>query len=164
MIRAGLPTTLAWAGTSAVTTAPAPTIAPVPMRTPGRSVALAPIDAPSSTTVVANRSGRRLLRGNRSFVKVAFGPMKTSSPMRTPSQSCTPLLIVTRSPTTTSFSTNTPKQTLQSAPITAPGRTCAKAQTRVPGPIEGDSQIACGCTNAPSVTGAPRGTLGPPAR
>ena len=32
-------------------------------------------------------------------MNVAFGPMKTSSSIRTPSQSCTPHLTVTRSPT-----------------------------------------------------------------
>jgi hypothetical protein len=65
-----------------------------------------------------------------------------------PSHSCTPDLIVTRSPTTTSFSMNTWSQTLQSAPITAPGSTWAKAQTRVPSPTWSDSQMPDGCTNA----------------
>ncbi len=41
--RAGLPTTTAPAGTSLVTTLPAPTTAPSPMVTPGRTVQLAPI-------------------------------------------------------------------------------------------------------------------------
>ena len=58
MMRAGLPTTTAWAGTLRVTTAPAPTMAPRPMVSPGRIVALAPIDAPSSITVAVNLSGR----------------------------------------------------------------------------------------------------------
>ena len=39
-------------------------------------------------------------------VKVTLGPIKTSSSIVTPSHSCTPGLIVTRSPTTTSFSKN----------------------------------------------------------
>ena len=43
--RAGLPATLANGGTSWVTTAPAPTIAPRPMVTPGRTIALIPISA-----------------------------------------------------------------------------------------------------------------------
>ena len=97
-------------------------------------------------------SGYTLLRGNRSLVNVAFGPMKTSSPTRMPSQSCTPDLIVTRSPTTTSFSMKTWSQMLQSAPITAPGRTWANAQTRVPSPTDELSQMPPGCTK---VTAAP---------
>ena len=36
-------------------------------------VALAPIEAPSWISVVRNAAGRSLLRGNRSFEKVAFG-------------------------------------------------------------------------------------------
>jgi hypothetical protein len=51
-MRAGLPTTTACGGTSRVTTAPAPTMAPVPTSTPGRIVAFAPIDAPRRMTVV----------------------------------------------------------------------------------------------------------------
>ena len=51
-MRAGFPTTIALGGTSRVTTAPAPTIAAVPIVTPGRIVAFAPIDAPSATRVV----------------------------------------------------------------------------------------------------------------
>ena len=43
------------------------------MSSPGRIVALAPIDAPRRTTVRANCSGYCLLRGNGSFVNVAFG-------------------------------------------------------------------------------------------
>src|ERR1035437_1380937 len=49
---------------------------------------------------------RSKLRGNGSLVKVALGPMKTSSSMVIPSQSWTPHLIVTRSPICTSFSMN----------------------------------------------------------
>ncbi len=51
MIRAGFPTTTAFAGTDRVTTAPAPTIAPRPMVRPGRIVAFAPIEAPWRTVV-----------------------------------------------------------------------------------------------------------------
>src|SRR5690606_19248649 len=50
-MRAGTPATVAWAGTSLVTTAPAPTRAPSPMVMPGRMVALEPMETPSSTTV-----------------------------------------------------------------------------------------------------------------
>ena len=49
---AGLPTTVAWAGTSRTTTEPAPTIAPSPIVTPGRIVAFAPMLAPRRTVVV----------------------------------------------------------------------------------------------------------------
>lgn len=98
---------MAFAGTVRVTTAPAPTIAPAPISSPGRIVAFAPMDAPLRTTVLGNVSGYALLRGNGSLVKVAFGPTNTSSSRCTPSQSCTPHFTVTRSPTTTSFSTKT---------------------------------------------------------
>ena len=122
-MRAGLPTTIAFGGTGRVTTAPAPTIALRPTLMPGSSVAPAPIDAPRQTRVSRKRSGCCLLRGKRSFVKLTFGPMKTSSSMRVPFQSCTPLLIVTRSPTTTSASMKVWLHTLASAPMTAPSRT-----------------------------------------
>src|SRR5215470_9238004 len=106
-MRAGLPATIAAAGTDRVTTAPAPTIASRPIVTPARIVALAPIDALRQTSVFANDGGGRLLRGNGLFVKVTFGPTKTSSSRDTPSQSCTPDLTMTRSPITTSFSMKT---------------------------------------------------------
>ena len=104
MTLAGFPTTVAPGGTERVTTAPAATMALLPMVMPGRMVAPAPIEAPASTTVCRKCAGALLLRGKRSFVKVTFGPIKTSSPTRKPSHSCTPLLTVTRSPITTSFS------------------------------------------------------------
>src|ERR671922_1337484 len=69
IIRAGFPTTTARAGTSLVTTAPAPIIAHSPMVMPQRMVALAPMEAPFRTTVRRSSNGC-LLRGNRSFVKV----------------------------------------------------------------------------------------------
>ena len=47
----GVPTTSAYAGTSFVTTEPAPTIAQRPIFMPGKIVAFAPIAAPSSTCV-----------------------------------------------------------------------------------------------------------------
>jgi hypothetical protein len=62
--------------------------------------------APRPMRVGENSAGFCLLRGNGSFVNVTFGPMNTSSSTRRPSQSCTPHLIVTRLPTTTSFSMN----------------------------------------------------------
>ena len=106
-MRAGLPITIARAGTERVTTAPAPTMASSPIETPGRIVAAAPMDAPFETTVLADACLGILLLGNRSFVKVALGPMNTSSAISIPSHSCTPLFTVTRSPTVTSFSIKT---------------------------------------------------------
>jgi hypothetical protein len=147
-----LPTTLALAGTSAVTTVPAPTIARRPIVRPGSTVALAPIDAPSWISVTRNCSGVSLLRGNRSLANVALGPMKTSSPTRRPSHSCTPHFTVTRSPITTSFSTKTLSQMLASVPMTAPGSTWANAQMREPAPTVVDSQRPCGWTKNDSVT------------
>ena len=51
--RAGLPATMASAGTSRVTTLPAPTMARSPMVTLERMVAPDPIDAPFLTSVVS---------------------------------------------------------------------------------------------------------------
>src|SRR5262249_14018181 len=51
MTAAGTPATIACAGTSFVTTAPAPTSAPSPMVTPARIVALLPIEAWRQTRV-----------------------------------------------------------------------------------------------------------------
>src|SRR5690606_12697304 len=49
--RAGTPVTIAWSGTSRVTTAPAPTSAPSPITTPARIVAFEPIEARRRTRV-----------------------------------------------------------------------------------------------------------------
>src|SRR5690606_730993 len=51
IIRAGEPATIAKAGTSLVTTLPAATMAPEPMRTPSRMIAPAPIQQSFSTTI-----------------------------------------------------------------------------------------------------------------
>jgi hypothetical protein len=48
--RAGIPVTVVFAGTSFVTTAPAPMTASAPMEIPGRMVARAPMNARSATT------------------------------------------------------------------------------------------------------------------
>src|SRR5207248_11227248 len=53
-IRAGLPTTVAPAGTSFVTTAPAPTIAASPIVRPGRITAAVPIAARRLAVVRSN--------------------------------------------------------------------------------------------------------------
>ena len=80
--------------------------------------------------------------GSRRSRRLRSGRTNTSSPRRTPSHSCTPHFTVTRSPITTSFSMNTPSQMLHSAPMAAPGSTCANAQMRVPAPTWSDSQSA----------------------
>ena len=59
MIRAGTPATIVLGGTSLVTTAPAATIAPSPMLTPGNTVAWLPIHTRLPMTIGA---GYRLLR------------------------------------------------------------------------------------------------------
>ena len=50
MIRAGFPATTAPAGTSFNTILPAPTTAPLPIRTPSTTTAFAPIKTSSSNT------------------------------------------------------------------------------------------------------------------
>ncbi len=95
-------------------------------------------DSPSSNT--------RLLRGRESFVKIAPGPMKTSSSTVRPFQRKTPHLTVTRLPIRTPPSIKVWSQILQSSPRTAPPTIWAKAHTRVPWPIETPSSIsAFGC-------------------
>ena len=71
-MRAGLPTTMALAGTSWVTTLPAPTMAPRPIVTPGKMVALAPMDAPCCTSVFANCAGYCLLRDQKIIIVNKF--------------------------------------------------------------------------------------------
>jgi hypothetical protein len=133
-IFAGLPITTTPAGTSFVITEPAPTIAFSPIVMPGKIVAFAPIVAPNLMTVCNSCYGA-FVRGNKSLLNVALGPIKTLSSIRTPSQSCTLLLSVTLSPITTSFSISTCAQILQFSPILAPANTTQNCQTRVPSPI-----------------------------
>ena len=73
---AGLPATIALAGASRVTTAPAPMIAPRPTTVRSSFQSASACKAPS--LVVA--------RGYLSFMKLTPWPMKTSSSMWTPSQ------------------------------------------------------------------------------
>src|SRR6185436_1896601 len=92
MTRAGTPATMAPAGTSLVTTAPAPTSAPAPMVTPPMMVALLPMEAPSSTFVsticqsasVCRPPASLVARGKRSLMNMTPWPMNTASPMVTP--------------------------------------------------------------------------------
>src|SRR3954466_9179756 len=111
------------------------------MVTPATTVTLAPSVAPSSSVVAVSHDsfGRFHDLGKTSLVKVAFGPRKHLSPTRTASQTCTPFLIVTSSPTTAPASMNTPSPRLHPAPTSAPAITCALAQTRVPAPTRAPS-------------------------
>src|SRR5216683_802550 len=92
--RAGFPTTMAFAGTSLVTTLPAPTIAFSPIVTFARIVAPEPIEAPFLTSVgstfqslsVCNSPSGAVARGWVSLVNVTPWPTKTSSSIVTPSQ------------------------------------------------------------------------------
>src|SRR4051812_18706307 len=119
------------------------------MVTPATTVTLAPSVAPSSSVVWVSHDslGRFHDRGNRSLVKVALGPRKQRSPTRTASQTCTPFLIVTSSPTFAPASMNTDSPRLHPAPTSAPAITCAWAQTRVPAPMRAPSStVPFGCT------------------
>src|SRR5581483_10053547 len=127
-IRAGLPATTAPAGTSRVTTAPAPTSAPSPIVTPPRTTAPEPIEAPRSTRVrrsiqsasVWSSPSSVVARGYLSLTKITPWPTKTSSARSTPSQTKEWLSILQRAPTLTPrwISTNGP--TLVSSPIRQP--------------------------------------------
>ena len=90
--RAGLPATSAWSGTSRVTTAPAPTVANRPTSLPATTTAPAPIERPcrrrigltTQSSARASSPSAVMERGNRSLVRIAFGPMKTPSSTVTP--------------------------------------------------------------------------------
>src|SRR5204862_6280572 len=73
--RAGLPSTVAPAGTSRATTAPAPSLAPAPTSTPFNTIAPIPIQAPSPM-----RTGR-LSTGGRP-VGSPYGALATASRRR----------------------------------------------------------------------------------
>src|SRR5262245_25270722 len=85
--RAGTPATIAWGGTSFVTTAPAATSAQAPTLTPATRIAPAPIAAPwpTSTRPSVQSSAPSgppsglTARGLWSLVMIAAGPMKTPS-------------------------------------------------------------------------------------
>ena len=72
-MRAGLPVAIAFAGTSRVTTAPAPTIAFAPITVPARIVALAPIEAWMRTSVFAYSGGCSRERGQPYQFRVGLG-------------------------------------------------------------------------------------------
>src|SRR5437899_6697965 len=84
--RAGTPTMRAYAGTSEVTTAPAPMKAYSPSVTPQTIVAFAPIDTPRFTSVTRYSCLRDTwLRGFITLVNTHDGPQNTSSSSVTPS-------------------------------------------------------------------------------
>src|SRR5262249_42127207 len=92
--RAGTPATTAWAGTSRVTTAPAPTTAPSPTVSPPRMVALLPIEARDRTSVrttdqsasVWSAPSSVTALGYVSLMNITPWPTKTPSSIVTPSQ------------------------------------------------------------------------------
>jgi len=65
----------------------------------------APITAYARIVVFSSLKSEFLLTGRRSFVKVAFGPIKTSCAIEIPFHKATPFLRVVRSPILTSPST-----------------------------------------------------------
>src|SRR6202167_3490402 len=90
--RAGKPATIAPAGTSRTTIAPAPTNAPAPISIPPITIAPLPIDAPLRTTVcsifqsfsVCSPPSQPVARGQRTLMKMTPWPMKTSPSMVPP--------------------------------------------------------------------------------
>src|SRR5213079_1476563 len=84
--RAGTPTIKPYAGTSEVTTAPAPINAYSPRVTPQTIVAFAPIEPPRFTSVRRYSFLRGTwLRGFITLVNTQEGPQNTSSSSSTPS-------------------------------------------------------------------------------
>src|SRR5262249_25628503 len=91
---AGFPATIAKAGTSRVTPAPAPTRAPAPIVSPPRIVAWLPIDASLHTRGRARRQSASVFgwppgvvaRGNRSLTNITTCPTNTPSSIVRPVQ------------------------------------------------------------------------------
>src|SRR5689334_553956 len=122
MRRAGTPAIKPNAGTSLVTTAPAPTKQYSPSVVPQTIVAFAPIDEPRRTSVLRYSFLRDTwLRGFITLVNTIDGPQKTSSSRMTPSYNETLFWILQLSPMRTPFITTTFWPRLQRLPITAPG-------------------------------------------
>src|SRR5215475_8931436 len=119
---AGFPATMAFAGTSLVTTLPAPTMAFSPMATLLRMVEPEPIDEPLRTMVfstfqsasVCSSPEAAVARGYESLMKVTLWPIKTLSSISTPSQMKVWLEILTLRPMCAFFwiSTNVPMREL----------------------------------------------------
>jgi len=131
MIRAGTPATIAWGGTSRVTTAPAATTASAPTRTGATSVAWAPMVAPRSTTVRSHRGARgNAARGWRTLVNAAAGPTKTSASSVTPSHTLVWLWMRAPRPTRAPAATKQNAPTTHPSPSSAPAATTALSTTR----------------------------------
>src|SRR4051812_36443303 len=126
--RAGTPATIAYRGTSSVTTAPAPTRAPSPIVMAPMTVALDPMEAPRSTRVFSTIQSRSVCglpsglvaRGKRSFVNMTPWPMKTSSSILTPSQMKVCEEILQRAPTMAFFCISTNAPIFVPAPMVQP--------------------------------------------
>lgn len=119
------------AGTSLVTTLPAAMNAFSPMVIPGRITLPAPMVAPLHTLVFSNVQSLFFDLGNISLVKVTFEPIITLSSSVMPSQTCTPHLMVTLFPISTSFSIRQCEQILQFSPILHFGNTTQNYQILV---------------------------------
>src|ERR1035441_405277 len=118
------------AGTSFVTTAPAPTMAFSPTERLARMVAPDPIEAPFLMIVfstfqsasVCKLPAAAVARGEESLINITPWPMKTLSSMVTPSQMKAWLEILQRFPTDAFFWISTNAPILVSSPISQPYR------------------------------------------
>src|SRR5438552_5229138 len=142
------------AGTSFVTTAPAPTNASSPISNPGRRTAPPPMRAPRRIVGPLIRSRRRSVRPMKlSFVVTTQGAMKTSSSSSEYAVIYASAWIFVRAPTVVSFSISEPRPRTTSsptctrsrtqdwspritrAPMRLPAKTIAPVETIVPSPI-----------------------------
>src|SRR6266536_5787385 len=109
MIRAGTPTTVTWAGTSLVTTAPAPitdhspiwtsliTVAPAPMKQPSLSVTPPQIDTPGLT--LTNEAIAQSCEIELFVLRILCWPIVVCVVMTAPGATQVPGPILTVSPT-----------------------------------------------------------------
>ena len=158
---------MALAGTSRVTTLPAPTMAFCPMTTFERIVAPDPIEAPVLTSTgstfqsfpVWSSPLGVVARGYKSLTKVTPWPMKTWSSIVTPSQMKVWLEILHRRPTFAFFWISTNAPTFVSSPMSQPYRLMNFASL-TPFP-----SLTSGAMHRYSFTAGPLSTSGPaPAR
>src|SRR5206468_7904292 len=128
--RAGHPATIVLAGTSRVTTLPAPIRAPSPIVTFARIVAPEPMEAPCLTSVGSTRQSLSVCsppcglvaRGYESLMNITPWPMNTLSSMVTPSQMNVWLEILQFLPTLAFFWISTKAPILVSSPTSQPYR------------------------------------------
>jgi hypothetical protein len=123
LTRAGLPPTTARAGTSRVTTDPAPTSASSPITTPGSTVTLAPSLARRPTRTPRMQALTSGQRGMGALVSTTRGPSQQSSSSTDSSGTNTPVCIRTRWPTRTWCSSTDPDPSETSSPISLSSRT-----------------------------------------